>query len=839
MIEVRTFYRITNEDGEQKTSPGPRQWVRNRREALTVGAKLKEELDVYWGVNSRDSEAGDNENVPLIEYVVLDFDSKDFKGSKPRALKAVRNVGLQPTVLVDSGNGYHAYYKLEPPVPDSDEFREARRELCHATKSDSVFDAARILRIPGTLNHKSTPPKAVRETERHDVTYPAGIFGPWSNLRAKLRRAGTAGDPGERSEIVFNVMRDLILRGDIDEESLRHLVFVSEHPLFEKYRENPGAFKFDWEKLDAERKAGVQEAGRTGRIREQDNCYWVEYDTDRAAERISSFVLRPKALLTSVGDDQDVYLCDVASMHTEHVWEDQVFPKNVFSSKANLIRHLKKGSWIWEGTDAQVVRLESHLMSQIVASGIPRTQGVTSIGRHGDVWVTESGCFDAAGSLDVGQAPYWYAASRDSQAVHFAYPEPPKDYDQLVRRVYELLPRVNLESVTLPVIGWFFAAPLKPYLYPGGLRFPILQIYGTRGSGKTTLEDELMFPLFGGLGTGGLDSQTTPFALIRALSFSTSVPLGLSEFRASQRNVDDLLRYLRLSYDSGYASRGRADQTVVSYDLTAPLVVDGEDAIDDSAVNERSILVHLVPETIRDLERQRAYQELVGLPLEQFAKPYIQYTLDQAADVQQLAERWRDRLADWFGSELPPRVFESYARVAVGLQLYRDFGRLFGAQVPKLSQNTLRSAFSTTTDALKRSNSADGGLRVSTVLDEFLEDAALAIAGATLGTKLKSGAVYSTDPFLWRYERDEDILWLNLKDAHNWWTQQRRSRGANSPTIRSLKSLAKERIGDFVVEPRTKSAGSTNIQYMHGFDLEAAREAGIEVVDIRPRLLAI
>ncbi|KKK98306.1 hypothetical protein LCGC14_2644080, partial [marine sediment metagenome] len=403
---------------------------------------------------------------------------------------------------------------------------------------------------------------------------------------------------------------------------------------------------------------------------------------------------------------------DVRSEHTDYVWKDEVFPKAAFSGTNSFIRRLTKGSWIWLGTDAQIRRLEAHLMRQIEEQGIPRTAGTSSIGRHGDVWVYEHGTFDHAATLEVATAPYWYAKPNDDQGFRFSYPAPGRDHDDLVRRVYELLPRVNTPEVIWPVIGWFFAAPMKPILGRQGLRFPILQMYGSRGSGKTTLQNEIMFPMFGGSldeSSVALDSQTTPFALIRAMSYSTSVPLALSEFRASQRNADDLLRYLRLTYDSGRATRGRADQTVASYKLTVPVVIDGEDAIDDSAVNERSILIHMRPETLRDQDCVRAYEELASLPLHLFARNYIQYTLDKDAGIQDLVEQWRTRLAKMFGSQLPPRVFESYARVMVGLQLYADYGSLFAAEVPSLTPKYVRAAFTTTTDSLIRSSDASTG----------------------------------------------------------------------------------------------------------------------------------
>lgn len=91
--------------------------------------------------------------------------------------KFCRLIGLPLPLLVNSGRGIHAYWPLADVVTRAEWEPVAARlnELCvlHKLYVDaSVFEAARVLRVPGTYNFKDTPPNLVsviRDAE--DVGY--------------------------------------------------------------------------------------------------------------------------------------------------------------------------------------------------------------------------------------------------------------------------------------------------------------------------------------------------------------------------------------------------------------------------------------------------------------------------------------------------------------------------------------------------------------------------------------------------------------------------------------------------------------------------------------------
>lgn len=118
--------------------------------------------DAYMGVLPRLRQGGKAEDcTPKTSVLWADVDSKALDGTKMAALLALGRSPITPSIVVDSGNGIHSYWLLRDPVPFS-MASEAMRGLAATIGGDHTYDAPRVLRLPGTRNHKSNPPKPVR-----------------------------------------------------------------------------------------------------------------------------------------------------------------------------------------------------------------------------------------------------------------------------------------------------------------------------------------------------------------------------------------------------------------------------------------------------------------------------------------------------------------------------------------------------------------------------------------------------------------------------------------------------------------------------------------------------
>lgn len=108
--------------------------------------------DVYTGVLLRDKRAGGKSAVSQSHVLFVEIDAAD-------AHRHLLDAPMPPSAIVASGSeGHlHAYWQLEQPV-DVKACESGNRRLAAVVAGDRMsVDAARILRPPGTFNHKREP----------------------------------------------------------------------------------------------------------------------------------------------------------------------------------------------------------------------------------------------------------------------------------------------------------------------------------------------------------------------------------------------------------------------------------------------------------------------------------------------------------------------------------------------------------------------------------------------------------------------------------------------------------------------------------------------------------
>ena len=140
-----------------------RNWIRTSlpQDVEMMARAHQDEDDVYFGVLPRIRHgAGDSDAIADQTHVLWgDYDPKGM--DKRKVFMEITRLQPQPQIVVDSGSGYHVYWLLDAPV-DFDSAKMVMNEIAAQTHGDHVSDKARILRVPGTLNHKTVPPKPVR-----------------------------------------------------------------------------------------------------------------------------------------------------------------------------------------------------------------------------------------------------------------------------------------------------------------------------------------------------------------------------------------------------------------------------------------------------------------------------------------------------------------------------------------------------------------------------------------------------------------------------------------------------------------------------------------------------
>ena len=156
----------------------PRQFFVNTIDDIIIKSRpyLEKGYDLYFALSSfKNSNSREASNVLGTKSFFLDIDCGKGKpyASKRKGLTAFRaflnQTGLPAPSIVDSGNGYHVYWGLDKTLPRS-EWLPIAQSLKAACKKfefsvDPVVtsDAARVLRIPGTVHFKD--PDNVKEVK--------------------------------------------------------------------------------------------------------------------------------------------------------------------------------------------------------------------------------------------------------------------------------------------------------------------------------------------------------------------------------------------------------------------------------------------------------------------------------------------------------------------------------------------------------------------------------------------------------------------------------------------------------------------------------------------------
>lgn len=176
---------------EVRRLPSGRQTWHDCRDRSTIARLLEREAqreDVFAGVAPRRRRSGGRDAVERVHALWVDLDT-------PESIAALETFSPAPSIVINSGtDGHrHAYWSLWPPA-GPDEVEQANRRLAHALGADSnACDAARILRPPGTLNHKAAPPAPVElehlEAEVYTVEQVVGELPDPPERRREPRRA--------------------------------------------------------------------------------------------------------------------------------------------------------------------------------------------------------------------------------------------------------------------------------------------------------------------------------------------------------------------------------------------------------------------------------------------------------------------------------------------------------------------------------------------------------------------------------------------------------------------------------------------------------------------------
>ena len=166
---LRKFFDGTRHDIELRAftasrSGQPKQLFTRDPDALDSFLREHSHLEMYFGCATREGGRGKKENCREAVALYADMDFKNY--AVPEAVKEAHartlllKFPLQPSIVIHSGGGLHVYWLLDEPADlKVIDVERILRDLARALEADAACaEKARVLRLPGTLNHKPDYP---------------------------------------------------------------------------------------------------------------------------------------------------------------------------------------------------------------------------------------------------------------------------------------------------------------------------------------------------------------------------------------------------------------------------------------------------------------------------------------------------------------------------------------------------------------------------------------------------------------------------------------------------------------------------------------------------------
>lgn len=189
-------------DGRITTTTFRENQIKHMEDWLTGRAGRE---NIYFQVNSTSdrniTKKTSKSDIFAVEWLHVDVDPKTdlFVAERKRILQKLTDFSPQPSIILDSGGGYQAFWRLVEPVhSDWTEVERYNRQLEAELGGDHCYNVDRIMRLPGTINlptkrkrKKGRKPALARVVHKSNDSFDLNMFS-----RAPLLDGGEQGDVG-------------------------------------------------------------------------------------------------------------------------------------------------------------------------------------------------------------------------------------------------------------------------------------------------------------------------------------------------------------------------------------------------------------------------------------------------------------------------------------------------------------------------------------------------------------------------------------------------------------------------------------------------------------------
>lgn len=301
----------------------------------------------------------------------------------------------------------------------------------------------------------------------------------------------------------------------------------------------------------------------------------------------------------------------------ELVQRSTILPIDAFTTSAGLHRELIRFGSGFHGTEMQA----RAVLGALMAAGAPTTVALNHVGldvvklpnspheplRKGVlVWAGEGGSRSQAWVKELADFTFNVQGSHRGVSDLMLAPHPaeyfstPEAKNELVE-FWRALWRSNTEMTLGLLYGWSTACFYRPLLHEGVAQFPLLQVVGAAGYGKTQNVELARFLHTYRQELPSTTPNSTPFALGQILASYASTPILLDEYKPGRMKETALEGYRALFRDlyngkpqqrgggSGSSRSSGSWQTLHTTLIKAPLIFVAEALESEPAIRERSV----------------------------------------------------------------------------------------------------------------------------------------------------------------------------------------------------------------------------------------------------------
>lgn len=259
------------------------------------------------------------------------------------------------------------------------------------------------------------------------------------------------------------------------------------------------------------------------------------------------------------------------------------------------------------------------------------------------------------------------------------------EWKLMIKNTLPNILKLNETKVSLAIVSWFLASVCKKPMQTLNKKkaYPILNIWGVRGTGKTTIA-ELMQKLLGG--TDEIKSaKTTNFTIMTNMALSNAYPFILDEYKIGdigEAKNSAILNMLKVAYNSNVEQRGNKDRTMEDYSLTSPICIIGENSFTgdaSDAVKDRSAILGLSRSWLNKNSKKTAklVKNLNSMELNRFLGGYLVFILKmlesgRLAELYNVAEDKINNFAEGYNTLLSDRHTLTLKVLSFGVEILRE-----------------------------------------------------------------------------------------------------------------------------------------------------------------------